>query len=153
MSCTKYLLQFGGIACWFISITLCFMYIYILNTWNQSKQKLISFLHFKICGSWQKLMSNFSIVSFTKIPRFLVISDDWTFVQTLTKAKAFSTNVARLKDKSFFKNCGSCQNLTMGRIFFSRSIPQRFSSIVGAITHLKAKIMLDFAKSQIAEDI
>ena len=33
------------------------------------------------------------------------------------------------------------------------STSQRFNSVVGAITHLKAKKMLDFAKSQIVEEI
>ena len=62
-----------------------FYVIYFLDTWNQFKQNIPWFLHFKICGSGHKLMSDFSIFWSSKIQRFLVISDDWTFVQTLTK--------------------------------------------------------------------
>ena len=74
---------------------ICYV-IYFLDTWNQSKQKQIWFLHFIFCGSGHKLMSDFSIFWSSKIQRFSVISDDWTFVQTLTKGKAFLTNVQYL---------------------------------------------------------
>ena len=80
-----------------------FYVIYFLDTWNQCKQKLIWFLHFKICGSGHKLMSNFSIFWSSKIQRFLVISDDWTFVQTLTKLEDLFPSVQEVWQKlSYF---------------------------------------------------
>ena len=83
---------------------ICYV-IYFLDTWNQSKQKQIWFLHFIFCGSGHKLMSNFSIFWSSKIQRFSVISDDWTFVQTLTKGKAFLTSVIKRFSHLLFVQC------------------------------------------------